>query len=462
MRIPLIFGIAADNQAEFRRSLPVNLEVVATDSRIAAAQFRAPSGAINLATAAGVDRGGYLYQGELYRVNGTSLNKIGADGSVTPLGTIPGEGQCGFDEGFGRLIIRGGGTLSYLTGTALTQVTDPDLGTCLDAIWIDGYTMTTDGEFVIVTELNDPTAVNPLKYGSAEEDPDEITGLIKVGNEAHALGRHSIQVFRNIGGNGFPFAPVRGATISIGCVGPDAKCLYADTFAFVGSARDEAIGVYLAGQGGATRISDRLIDDELAAVADPASIILENRSWRGERRLLVHLPAKTLCFHANATKALQEPVWTVLHSGRGQPYRLRNAVLAGGGIVVGDLNSGSVGLLSDEVSTHFGEAVEWQFDAGLLYNEARGGILHALELVGLPGRGPFGLDAKAYLSLTRDGQVFSEEREFSMGQAGQRATRMAIRPRAMFRNYLGLRFRGFDANMPGIAALEAKITPLAS
>jgi hypothetical protein len=39
-------------------------------------------------------------------------------------------------------------------------------------LWIDSFFMTTDGTYVIVTELSDPMQVKPLKYGSAEEDPD--------------------------------------------------------------------------------------------------------------------------------------------------------------------------------------------------------------------------------------------------------------------------------------------------
>jgi hypothetical protein len=123
------------------------------------------------------------------------------------------------------------------------------------------------------------------------------------------LGRNTIQVFRNVGGNGFPFAVVKGASIPVGCVGPMAKCLYGDSFAFVGSAANEAIGVYVAGSGNATRISSRDVDDELAKVADPSSIILENRTSRAERRLLIHLPDKTLVFLLNASKVLGEPVW---------------------------------------------------------------------------------------------------------------------------------------------------------
>lgn len=462
MRIPLLSGITADNSAEFLASYPVNLEAVAVDNKIAKAQFRMTSGAKPLGTGPGIDRGGINWNDVLYRVMGTKLARVAADGAVTEIGDVGGSGPVTFAVGFDRFAVRSDDRLYYFDGTALTQVTDPDLGPVLDLLWIDGYYMTTDGTSIIVTELNDPTAIQPLKYGSAEEDPDMVTGLIKFRNEAYATGRYTIQVFRNVGGNGFPFATVKGASIPVGCIGPAAKCLYGESFAFVGSARDEALGVYVAGSGTATRISPRFVDDELAKVADPASIILENRTFRAERRLLVHLPDKTLVFLLNASKVLGEPVWYVAQSGRDKPYRLRNATEAYGKTIVGDVESAALGELTDTVATHFGEDAEWRFDVGLLYNEAKGGLIHAVELVGLPGRAPSGVKGTAWLSMTRDGQTFSVERGIPMGAAGDRNLRLQWRPRTNFRNWIGLRFRGYSAAMPGFAACEAQVTPLAA
>ena len=459
MRIPLLSGVVADSSAEYLTALPVNLEVVATDNRIAAAQFRAPAGAVPHLIGPGTDRGGFDYGGRHIRVMGTRLVEVST--GIRDLGEVGGTGPVTFAEGFGRLAIRSSTSLFYLIDTTLTQVTDPDLGPVQDIIWVDGYFMTTDGTSIVVTELNDPTRVEPLKYGSAEEDPDMVTGLMKVANEAHAVGRYTIQVFGNVGGNGFPFSRIKGATIPQGCVGPHAKCFYADSFAFVGGGRGEAIGVYVAGQGSATRISPRVIDDELAKVADPAQIVLESRTYRAERRLLVHLPDRTLVFLANVSKTLEQPAWYVAQSGRGDSYRLRNATLIGSRWFVGDTESNSLGILDEGVSTHFGEKAEWQFTAGLLYNEARGAIINTLELIGLPGRAPAGEEPIAFLSMTRDGQTWSEERPCSLGKRGQREARMQWRPRARFANQLALRFRGYNDAMPGFAALEAAITPLA-
>jgi hypothetical protein len=462
MRLPLLSGITADSTAEFLTSYPLNLEVVAVDNRIAKAQFRATAGAITVVAGPGIDRGGINWNGILYRVMGTKLVSVSSTGVITEIGDVGGSGPVTFDIAFQHLIVRSSDQLYYWDGTTLTHVTDTDLGPVLDMLWIDGYTMTTDGTSIIVTELNDPTSVLPLKYGSAEEDPDMVTGLIKARDEAYALGQYTIQVFQNVGGNGFPFQPVKSATIPVGCVGPTAKCLYGDSFAFVGSARNEAIGVYIAGSGTATRISSRAIDDELAKVTDPSQIILENRTSRAERRLFVHLPSKSLVFLMNASKILGEPVWYVAQSGNGEPYRLRHAVECYGKTYVGDVAGNLLGELTDTVSTHFGDAAEWKFDVGLLYNQAKGGIVNSIELVGLPGRAPFETVGTAWLSMTRDGQNFSVERGIPMGRAGQTSLRLQWRPRTNFRNWIGFRFRGNSAAMPGFAACEAQVTPLAA
>jgi hypothetical protein len=462
MRIPLISGILADNTAEFLISYATNLEVVPVENKIAKAQFRATSGATSFTTGPGTDRGGINWNGTLYRVMGTKLCQVSSTGTVTQLGDVGGAGPCTFGIGFGYIGIRSGDQLYYWDGTALTHVTDTDLGPVLDYLWIDGYNMTTDGENVVVAELNDKTSVLPLKYGSAEEDPDMVTGLIKVRDEAYVLGQYTIQVFQNVGGSGFPFQNVKGASIPVGCVGAMAKCLFADSFAFCGSGRNEAIGIYIAGNGSADRISTRTIDDELAKVADPSQIILESRTYRQERRLLVHLPDKTLVFQLNATKALESEVWYIAQSGVGKPYRLRYAVECYGNWYVGDTESSAIGELTDTVSTHFGEVAQWSFDVGPVYNEAKGGIVSSLELIGLPGRAPFGVDGTIWLSMTRDGQSFSVERPIPAGKAGQFAARLQWRPRTNFRTWIGFRFRGYSSAMPGIAALEADIKPLAA
>ncbi len=456
MQVPLLSGVVGTEQAEFKIAYPTNCEPLAIDNKISRGQLRATSGAVTGNEGPGTDRGGIFWNNKLYRIMGTWLVSVDAQGEITQIGEVGGEGQCRLDYSFDRLIIRSSLQLWYYDGTNLTQVIDEDLGQVVDCMWIDGYTMTTDGTYIIVTELSDPFSVLPLKYGSAEEDPDPIVKLLKIRDEAQIIGRNTIQPFRNVGGNGFPFVPQEGATIPYGCVGSDAACLFAATFAFVGSGRNEGLRVFIAGNGDAQPISTRTVEDALAAVVDPAAIIIEARAWRGEQRLLVHLPGETWVYCAEASLKVQQPIWYKAQSGVNEPYRIRNAVLAYGKTFVGDLNSSNLGLLSDDVDTHFGELAQWQFDVGLIYGEGKGGVLHSAELVGLPGRGS-DENPTIFMSWTKDAETFSMERPISMGKPGERRKRIVWRPHIRFPNYIGLRFRGMNRAMPGFARCECEI-----
>ena len=459
MQLSIVSGVVATEAAEFRASHPLNIEPVIVESGISKGQLRTAAGAEPFAAGPGVDRGGIEWSGAHLRIMGSKLVRV--DAAVTPLGEVGGQGPVSLDYSFDRLIVRSGARLFYWNGAALTRVTDPDLGAVVDALWIDGYTMATDGRFVVVTELNDPMQVKPLKYGSAEADPDPVTGLIKVRGEAYVCGRHTIQVFQNVGGAGFPFATVPGATISTGCVSASAKVAFGNSFAFVGSARGDALGVFVAGAGTADRISVRAVEAALAAEPDPAAIELERRVGDDELRLFVHLSAETWVFLARASEAAGEPIWYRCRSGAGKPYRLRHAVQAGRDVIVGDRDGPGLARLTTDTPGHFGETVEWSFDAGLLYNGARGAIVDAVELVGLTGRGAVDDPGSVFLSMTADGTRYTTERAVALGRTGERSRRLQWRPHLRMRTYLGFRFRGYGSGVAGFAACEARIRPLA-
>lgn len=461
--IPLLNGITASERADFHLRYPTNLEPVATESGISKGYLRATAGAVQMSTGPGIDRGGILWNGVHYRVMGTSFVSVSAAGVATTLGDVGAGGVAGFQIGFDRLAIHSGTRLYFWNGTTLAQVTDPDLGACYDVAWLKGQFFTTDGVYIIATQLADPSSVDPMKYGSAESDPDMVTGLMRVGSELAAFGQFTIDFFDYAGGSGFPLVLNEGATIRIGCVGPRAKCRFGQTFAFVGGARDEAIGVWLGGSGTAAKLSTRSIDDMLAAELDPASIILEKRVSRDEQRLLIHLSDKTLVYLQTASIAAQQAVWYVARSGRGMdaPYRPRNAVLVNGDWIVGDVGTATLGRLDEATAEQFGDPVGWEFDTALAYSQAKAGIVHTLELTGLPGRGR-GDRPVAFLSYTLDGETWSLERAASLGIRGDRTKRAQWRPHRRFVNYLGLRFRGDSASLPGWAALEAEIEPLST
>ena len=467
MQIPILNGIYTDSAPDFRTSYPVNYKPVPKQTGIAAGYLRPADGILSEGTGPGVDRGGIEWNGILYRVMGSKLVRIDAGGTVTTLGDVGTDGKMvSFDYGFDRLAITSNGDLFYWDGTTLTQVTDPDLGIALDVIWIDGYYMTTDGESLVVTDLDDPTSVNPLKYGSSEADPDPVNALLKLRNEAVALNRHTIEFFDNIGGTLFPFQRIEGAQMEKGCIGTHACCIYLEQVAFLGSGWNEQPSIYLGVNGQSPSISTHEIDTILQGYTEAvlADVKLEARNDKGHELLYVHLPDRTLVYDAAASQVVGEAVWFVLTStDEGfSRYRAQNFVWCYDKWCVADPLTASVGRFVDTVSTHWGQDVRWEFATSIVYNEGRGGIFHEMELVALTGSYQLGATPVITTSYSVDGVEWSLDRTISAGVQGERAKRLVWFGQGMMRNWRVQRFRGTSAAHMAVARLEGRLEPLAA
>ena len=466
MQIPILNGIYTDNGPDIRTSYPVNLVPVPKKSGISNGFLRPGDGLVANGSGPGIDRGGINWNGTCYRVMGTKLVTVASNGAVTVLGDVGGPVNTlvSFDYSFDRLAIASGGRLYYWNG-ALTQVTDPDLGTVLDVVWVDGYFMTTDGTSLVVTELTDPTQVNPLKYGSSEVDPDPVVALLKLRNEVYALNRNTIEVFDNVGGDFFPFQRIDGAQIQKGVLGTFACCVYLETVAFLGSGRNEQPGIYLGANASAQKISTQEIDQVLLQFTEAqlATVKLEARNDKNHQHLYVHLPDRTIVYDAAASEALGEQVWFTLTTstvGFSQ-YRARNLVWAYDKWLVGDPQSSTIGYMVDTTGEHWGQIVRWEFGTLIAYNEGNGAIFNELELVALTGRVALGKDPIISTSYSVDGQSWSQDRPIRVGTTGNTRKRLAWFQQGHMRNWRIQRFRGDTQAHLSFARLEAQIEGLA-
>jgi hypothetical protein len=466
-QIPILSGIYTDNGPDFRTSYPVNMIPVPKNNGISQGFLRPADGLVANGTGPGIDRGGINWNGVCYRVMGSTLVTVSSTGAVTVIGDVGNNGQLvTMDYSFDRLAIASNEDLFYYSPSlGLVQVTDPDLGIVLDVVWVDGYFMTTDGEFLIVTELSDPTQVNPLKYGSSEIDPDPVVALLKLRNEIYALNRNTIEVFDNVGGDLFPFQRIEGAQIEKGVVGTHACCVYLESIAFLGSGFNEAPGIYLGGNAKANKISTQEIDQILLQFTELelSTVKLEARNDKAHEHLYIHLPDRTIVFDASATQDLGQPVWFTLTSSLVgfSKYRAQNLVWCYDKWLVGDPSNTNVGYMVSNISSHYGNKVRWEFGTTIVYNEGRGAIIQNLELVGLTGSAAYGIDPTINTSYTTDGQTYSQQKFINAGKTGQRAKRLVWFQQGWMRNWRIQRFQGTsDAHM-SFARLEAQIEPLA-
>jgi hypothetical protein len=342
---------------------------------------------------------------------------------------------------------------------------DPDLGTANDVLWVDGYYMTTDGTFLVVTELNDPLAVNPLKYGSSEADPDPIIGILKLRNEVVALNRHTIEMFDNVGGSLFPFQRIEGAQVEKGCIGKDACCIYMEAVAFLGSGFNEQPAVYVAGNANAVKISTHEIDTLLEAYTESelSEVILEARNEGSHQFLYMHLPDRTLVYDGGASRDLQAPVWTVLTSsieGFAQ-YRARHFCFAYNAWRCADPQSNRLGYLRRDISSHYGEPVRWEFGTLIVYNGGSGALFNALELFALTGSVALGEDPAISTSYSIDGLSWSIDRAISLGTIGNTTKRLLWSKQGRMADRRIQRFRGTSDAHASFMRLEATLEPLA-
>jgi hypothetical protein len=467
VQIPIVNGIYTDNGPDFRTSYPVNMIPVPKSNGISEGFLRPADGLVANGTGPGIDRGGINWNGICYRVMGSKLVTVSSTGVITVLGDVGNNGQLvTMDYSFDRLAIASNENLFYWSPSlGLVQVTDPDLGIVLDVVWVDGYFMTTDGEFLVVTELSDPTQVNPLKYGSSEIDPDPVVALLKLRNEIYALNRNTIEVYDNVGGDLFPFQRIEGAQIEKGVVGTHACCVYLENIAFLGSGFNEAPGIYLGGNAKANKISTQEIDQILLQFTELelSTVKLEARNDKAHEHLYIHLPDRTLVFDGAASQDLGQPVWFTLTSSLVgfSKYRAQNLVWCYDKWLVGDPTSASVGYMVSNISTHYGQKVRWEFGTTIVYNEGRGAIIQNLELVGLTGSVAYGTDPTINTSYSTDGETWSQQKFINAGKTGQRAKRLVWFQQGWMRNWRIQRFQGTsDAHM-SFARLEAAIEPLA-
>lgn len=464
LAIPILNGIYASGAGDFRAAYPVNLIPVPVESGISKGYLRPADGLVKQGEGPGPSRGAILWRNQIYRVMGTKLCRVSQTGTVTQLGDVGSGGLVSMAYSFDRLAITSGGRLYYYDGSDLTQVDDPDLGTALDVKWIDGYFVLTDGEFAIVTELNNPASINPLKYGSAEVDPDSVVGVQVNRNELYLVGRHTIEVFQNVGGNFFPFQRINGAHIQKGAVGVKAHCVFNDAIAFVGSGRNEAPAVYIGDNAQTVRISTREIDLLLSSYSESqlAGIELEAITRAGHKWLYVHLPDRTMVYDLSATTILEEPVWFTLTSATDgfATYRGRHFVWFNGALFCGDPLSGDVGETSDTTGHHWGRVVRHELQTMIIHGEQVGGVFHRLELVGLAGSIPVDSEPKVALCWSQNGQQWSMPRWANAGRRGELAKRIVWLQAGMFNKWRLQKFTWDSTAHMTVARCEAELEPL--
>ncbi len=464
MQISILNGSFTDQNCDFRSSYPINMMPIFDKNGLSDFYLRPAEGLVKDGDGPGVDRGGINWNGNYYRVMGTKFCLISDTGVISQLCDIGGVGQVTFDYGFDRLAIASSGILFYWNGTNLTQVTDPDLGYVVDMLWVDGYYMTTDGTYLVVTDLNDPLSINPLKYGSSEADPDPIKGLLKTKNEVVALNRYTTEFFDNVGGSLFPFARIEGAQIQRGSIGTFSCAIFMDVVAFLGSGKKEPPAIWLGINGTSSKISTNEIDGILKEYteAELAKVVMETKVDETQNLLMIHLTDRTLVYDGAASLLAKEPVWFILRSSlvENSIYRARNLVWCYDKWQIADPSTTSYGHLTNSSSQHYGKTIGWEFGTGIGYNKGKGCLVNSIELLTLTGRTLLGDDPTISTCYSNDGVNWSQKKFIKSGKQGETNKRLVWPRQGRFSNWRVQKFKGTSDSFMSFSRLDAELEAL--
>lgn len=183
----------------------------------------------------------------------------------------------------------------FPSGGVLTQIVDLDFpgnvaGETItgNIVFLDGYSfiMTMSGK-IYNSDLNSISSWPALGFISCNMSPDNGIGLARYKDQIVAFGKESIEFFSDVGNpTGSPLQRTSQGYIGIGCISQSAIVQLEDTVAWIGTASDSTISVYLLEGLQAKRISTPAIESILATT-NTEGLVLNVAKLSGKTLLFV-------------------------------------------------------------------------------------------------------------------------------------------------------------------------------
>ena len=488
VRLPIATGYYVDVSRPVAAQECVNFFVkIPETNALSEAQLHGTPGISQFATAGTrTARGSHVMGGIMYSVHGPDLYKINENGTSTLIGVIDGNGPVSMADNGKQLCIVVPGLKGYIyqeNPSTLSEIVNTnyttDIGPSQQVVFKDGYfihfnsnSLAGTGVVFFISNLNNGMIYNALDFGSAEADPDEITGIHVNKNVLYVAGEITNEPFQNIGvvAGDFPYQRIPGGIIQKGVKAKFSLADFDNGFVFVGGGENELPSVWKSNGGNVVKISTGAIDSEIRKESseDQSNIFCTTDTVGGGAFLNVHLKNKVLTYDALATALMGKPVWFERRStdanGEQQPWRVNGIVTAYGKTLVTDNQSSKIGELSTSVYTEYGARIV--SIASTQPFPADGNVICVAEMelicesgVGLPGEigGP-DTDPVVIREYSDDGGfTFENMTARALGRSGHRAIRQIWRGEGMFNRSRVYRFTMSDRCKKVIIALEAKL-----
>jgi hypothetical protein len=418
-------------------------------------------------------RGAWSMKDVPYFILGNSLVSVSEIGVITTHGAITGSVRVSMaDNGTFLVIVVPGGDAFVFSNAdnSLTQITDVDYQTSDSVTFYRGVFVftTTDGKQLFTSNLNAPLTFDALDFGSAEGDPDRIITQIVDHDELSIIGSKTTEVFRFVGGVGFPLQIIPGAFTQKGAHTKYGVVKFDNTYMFIGGGENELTAIWRqSSSSSAVKISTDAIDNAIQKFTkdEIESAFTMTFAKKGQFFAIfsfnsTRIPGKTFVYNGTASGLAGGSIWFEFQTGMDDAsWRVNAIVKAYGKLLCGDSIDGRIGEIVDEVYTEYGDAVLRQ--AALKPMSQDGMKIFAGELevdfeagVGLTlGQGS---DPVVIMDYSDDGgRTFSNEFKRPIGKIGEYGHETVWNRQGRFPNARTIRFAVADpvkANLIRIAA----------
>lgn len=112
-------------------------------------------------------------------------------------------------------------------------------------------------------------SVDPLSFGTAEGDPDDIVAQNKLNRDLWLFGERTTEIYANTGNSDFPFERVQGGFIEMGCLAPSSVGKIDGYLFWLGRSKEGQGAIYMANSPSFQKISTFAIDQAISRYANP-------------------------------------------------------------------------------------------------------------------------------------------------------------------------------------------------
>jgi hypothetical protein len=315
----------------------------------------------------------------------------------------------------------------YTVAGGLVQITDSDFdGPVLGVRFNDGYFIfpKADSNKWFISDLRDGASYIATDFTSAESDPDDLVIIAPLNGLVYAFGSKTMEPYQNVGGAGFPYERISSGIQQKGCVAPRTMTEVNGALIWIGSGDSERPAIYTTNGGKPEKLSPPSIDTFIysGGIDNVRNAWAIRWSERGHTFIAFTIPnvgtivydAITGAWHRKESlDRFRQPI----------PWRVTSLVDAYSVLLVADVLSGNIGILSEDTFTEYGEEIRRYFTTPAIASGGKPFSIYQLELVAESGTNPIlgqGSQPLVRMSVSYDGgRIYSPEISRFMGAQGQ-------------------------------------------